>query len=102
MSLGWCLELPGCAVLLAADDDPLQRSRLAVAEFIAWSHERSAQHADLKDESVTLAQVLETGADVAAATRQPSSSTTVSLRTVASFRRGRTPTTWLWTSSANS
>lgn len=63
--LAWCLELTGCAALLAPADEPPARALAAIAEFTAWAHQRSAAHAQVESEQVTTVQVLETGADVA-------------------------------------
>jgi hypothetical protein len=65
-ALAWCLELQGCAALVSEGEDPLTRAEVAIAEFISWSHERSAERATVDQGSVTVAQSLQTMANVAA------------------------------------
>lgn len=63
-SLAWCDELQGCAVLVRTGDDIVTRAETAIAEFIAWSHERNAERATIDKGSVSIGQVLETGVHV--------------------------------------
>lgn len=63
--LAWCLELAGCTALVRPHDDPKAGSLAAIAEFTAWAHQRSAAHAGVEEQQVAIAQVLETGSDVA-------------------------------------
>lgn len=63
--LAWCLELAGCAALVRPHEDAKMRSLAAIAEFTAWAHQRSAAHARVEEQQVAIAQVLETGANVA-------------------------------------
>lgn len=63
--LAWCLELAGCAALVAPGQDPVTLASAAIAEFTAWGHQRSAAHAHVESGQVAVAQVLETGAAVA-------------------------------------
>jgi hypothetical protein len=65
-ALAWCLELQGCCALVRAGEDPVVRAETAIAEFIAWSHERNAERATVDKGSVTLVQTLDTEADVLA------------------------------------
>lgn len=64
-SLAWCLEVVGCAALIGPSEAPQERVAGAIAEFTAWAHQRSAEHADVDKDTISTAQVLETGADVA-------------------------------------
>lgn len=63
-TLAWCDELQGCAVLVRNGEDIIARAETAIAEFIAWSHERNAERATIDKGTVRVGQVLESGANV--------------------------------------
>lgn len=63
-NLAWCLEMPGCAALVAPGEDATAMACAGIAEFIAWAHERSPEHADVDPSHVSITQLLETGADL--------------------------------------
>ena len=60
----WCLDLPGCYALVPPGADPIERASVAILEFASWSHNRAAGKMTLVPGQVTIAQALETGADI--------------------------------------
>jgi hypothetical protein len=60
----WCLELPGCYALIPPGGDFVQRARLAVLEFLAFSHNRAPGRLSLDEVEFSVAQVVETGEDL--------------------------------------
>jgi hypothetical protein len=62
--LAWCLDLPGCATLVGPGQDILQRSQLAILEFMAWSHNRAADRLTVSPESLEIVQRVDTGENV--------------------------------------
>lgn len=61
---GWCFEMPGCYALIPPGSDPIDRMGLAILEYSAWSHNRSADRLVLDAEHLTIAQVFDAGADL--------------------------------------
>lgn len=63
-AIAWCFALPGCAALVPPGADPLERAALAVAEFVAWSHNRAADRLQFDVEHVEIVQVVRTDVDL--------------------------------------
>ncbi len=57
----WCLNFPGCYALVAPGDDVHERMRVAILEFAAWVHNRSADRLDVSDEALEIVQATNTG-----------------------------------------
>jgi len=56
--LAWCFELPGCASLVLPGQDPHERLSLAILEFMAWRHERSADRLVVEPGAVQLVETV--------------------------------------------
>jgi len=60
----WCLDLPGCYALVPPGADLTERVSLAILEFTAWAHQRSADRLTIAAAQVEVVQSLETGEDL--------------------------------------
>ncbi len=60
----WCLELPGCFAIVPPGSDILERARLAILEFTAWSHNRAADRLVITPEELSIVQRCDTGENV--------------------------------------
>ena len=63
-ALVWSLDLPGCAAFVPGGADLNERASLAILEFMAWSHQRSAERLQVDPSQVQVMQTLDTGADL--------------------------------------
>lgn len=62
----WVLDVPGCWALVPPGSDVAQRASLAIVEFAAWSHNRSAERAALDPVHIDIVQTVTTGEDLRA------------------------------------
>lgn len=62
---GWCLDLPGCYALVRPGADPVECMGRAILEFLAWSHNRSAERVNLTGDAIEVVQSVTTGRDLA-------------------------------------
>ncbi|MEO6396986.1 MAG: DinB family protein [Tepidiformaceae bacterium] len=60
----WALDLPGCYALVPPGLDPIERINIAMLEFTAWGHNRSADRASVDDNSAEVVQTVDTGDDL--------------------------------------
>jgi hypothetical protein len=63
-SAAWALDLPGCYALIPPGGDLSDRMSLAILEYTAWSHQRSADRLTVEPSQIEVVQSLETGADI--------------------------------------
>lgn len=60
----WCLELPGCCVLVRPGEDPAGRAAMAILEFAAWAHQRAAEKLTLDPGQVSIAESVASSANL--------------------------------------
>jgi len=65
-SSAWCYDLPGCYALVPLNANVEERMRIAILEFLSWSHNRASEHLLVDANQVEIAQVVDTGVNVAA------------------------------------
>lgn len=63
-SAAWCLDLPGCYALVPPGGDLTERVSLAILEFTAWAHQRSADRLTIEAAQVEVVQSADTGEDL--------------------------------------
>lgn len=61
----WSLDFPGCYAFVPAGADLESRMSVAILEFLAWSHNRSADRLIVEPHDIEVVQVVDFGADVA-------------------------------------
>jgi DinB superfamily len=61
-SAAWALDLPGCYALIPPAGDVSERMSLAVLEYTAWSHQRSADRLVVEASQIEVVQGLDSGA----------------------------------------
>jgi len=65
-SAAWCFELPGCYALVPPGADVVARTKLAILEFMVWSHNRSADRIDLDHGAIEVVQTVTSGVPIRA------------------------------------
>jgi hypothetical protein len=66
LQAAWCLDLAGCFALIRPGEDPRECAAAAIAEFMAWGHQRAASRIEIDLSAISIVQSLPTHADLAA------------------------------------